>query len=454
MTHRPGSATFTDLYELTMAAGYVRAGMHRQVATFDLFVRRLPEARQFLVAAGLADALDFLAALSFDDAELAYLESTGHFDADALDAFAGLSFTGDVWAVPEGEVVFGDEPILRITAPLIEAQIVETKLINLVASQTMVASKAARVAIACGDRSFVDFSARRDHGGDAAMQAARSAWIGGASGTSLVSAGHRYGIPLSGTMAHAYVMSFADERDAFRSFARTFPDGAVLLVDTYDTEQGARHAVEVATELAAEGVTIAAVRLDSGDLARLSRSVRRILDEGGLSETRIFASGDLDEYRITELLAAGSPIDAFGVGTQLGTSADAPNLGGVYKLVADESGPKIKLAEDKVTLPGVKQVWRVEVDGRSHHDVIALDGEVVADARPLLAEVMSGGQRTSVAEPLDEAKARCAAAVAALPSRLRSLQQRERPYEVRRSAALQALLDELTSARRERGPAS
>ncbi|WP_407650224.1 nicotinate phosphoribosyltransferase [Actinomarinicola tropica] len=446
---RTGSALFTDLYELTMAAGYVRVGIAEQTATFDLFVRRLPEPRQFLVAAGLADAVDFLTDLSIDDDELAFLESTGRFAPDALDAFARLTFTGDLWGVPEGEVVFGNEPILRVTAPLIQAQVVETRLINLVASQTMVASKAARVAIACGDRTFVDFSARRDHGGDAAMQTARASYVAGAAGTSLVAAGHRWGIPLSGTMAHAYVMSFDDERDAFRTFARTFPDDAVLLIDTYDTEEGARRVVEVAAELADDGIHVRGVRLDSGDLAHLSRAVRAILDEGGMTETSIFASGDLDEYRITELLASGSPIDAFGVGTQLGTSADAPNLGGVYKLVADASGPKMKLAEDKVTLPGLKQVWRVERDGRSTHDVIALDDEEPpTDARPLLHPVLRDGALIGPLPSIDESRRRAATSIAALPSRLRTLQLREAPYDVRRSAALDALVAELTARHR------
>ena len=446
---RTGSALFTDLYELTMGAAYIRGGLDRRIATFDLFVRTLPGPRQFLVAAGLADVVDFLERLSIDDAELAYLESTGRFDDDALEAFSRLRFTGDVWAVPEGEVVFANEPIVSVTAPLLEAQVVETRLINLVGSQTMIASKAARIATACAGRPFVDFGARRDHGGDAAMQAARCSWIGGASGTSLVAAGQRFGLPLSGTMAHAYVMSFADEREAFRSFARTFPDGAVLLIDTYDTEEGARRAVEVGRELAGEGVHLTGVRLDSGDLVRLSRSVRAILDEGGFADVSIFASGDLDEYRITELLGAGAPIDAFGVGTQLGTSADAPNLGAVYKLVADESGPKMKLSEEKVTLPGRKQVWRVSRRETSHHDVIALADEQLevdeGEATPLLEHVVSGGTRTGELPSLDDSKRRREAAVAALPSRLRSLQQRERPYEIRRSPGLDSLLADLTA---------
>jgi nicotinate phosphoribosyltransferase len=453
--HRVGDALFTDLYELTMCAGYVRAGIADRVATFDLFVRRLPDQRQFLVTAGLADALELLEDLSVDEAGIDHLAATGLFDDDALDAFGDLRFTGEVRAVPEGEVVFANEPLLSITAQLVQAQVVETRLINLVASQTMVTSKAARVALACGDRGFVDFSARRDHGGDAAMQAARGAWIGGSAGTSLVVAGQRWGIPLSGTMAHAFVMSFDDEREAFRSFARTFPDGAVLLIDTYDTERGARRVVEIADELRHEGVTIAGVRLDSGDLVRLSKSVRAILDEGGLTDASIFASGDLDEYRITEILAAGAPIDAFGVGTQLGTSADAPTLGAVYKLVADEDSPKIKLSEDKVTLPGRKQVWRVgDEGGRDRYDVIALDDEEdVAGARPLMETVMADGRRTRPAEPLADVRERCSRALDALPSRLRSLQQRERPYEVRTSERLDDLVAELTGRRASDGQA-
>lgn len=457
---RPGEVTFTDLYELTMAAGYLAAD-HVGPATFDLFVRRLPEPRNFLVAAGLADVLDHLEQLRITDAELDHLTGLDWTDDAFLSMLTDLRFTGDLMAVPEGEVVFGGEPIIRVTAPLIEAQIIETKLLNLVGSQTMVASKAARVALACGDRRFVEFGARRTHGGDAAMQAARSAVIGGASGTSLVSAGVRWGVELAGTMAHSFVMSFPDEIDAFRAFARRFPDGAVLLIDTYDTEEGARLAVQVARELAGEGVTVGGVRLDSGDLVRLSKSVRQILDDGGLGDASIFASGDLDEYRITEILGAGAPIDAFGVGTQLGTSADAPSLGAVYKLVADTYGPKIKLSEDKVTLPGLKQVWRVSDGSTDRYDVIAIDGEELsADggdlddgcvARPLLHEVMVGGQRVGPDPDIEAIQERCRQAVAALPTRLRTLQQRERPYEVRRSAGVQALVDELTAAHRPPG---
>ena len=322
-----------------------------------------------------------------------------------------------MWAVPEGELAFAGEPIVRVTAPLIEAQLVETFLLNAIASRTMLASKAARVAIACDGRDFVDFSARRDHGVDAAMAAARGAWICGAAGTSLVAAGQRWGIPLSGTMAHSFVMSFEDERDAFRAYARSFPQHAVLLIDTYDTVDGARHAAEVARELASEGIAVSAVRLDSGDLGRLADQVRAVLDEAGLPDVKILASGDLDEHRIADLLAAGAPIDSFGVGTQLGTSGDAPSLGAVYKLVDDALGPRMKLAEGKVTLPGRKQVWRF-----ADRDVLGLHDEHVVGGRPLLVRAMAEGRRVEPPEPLAATRERCLAALAGLPPQLRSLE--------------------------------
>jgi nicotinate phosphoribosyltransferase len=433
---------FTDLYELTMAASYVAEGLEHD-ATFDLFVRSLPDERRFLVAAGLDDALTYLEELRFDDPALRYLSSLDLFDTAFLDYLREVRFDGDVWAISEGEVVFAEEPLLEITAPLPHAQLVETALLNCIGSQTMLASKAARISIACAGRSFVDFSARRDHGADAAVRAARAAVVGGASGTSLVAAGARYGLPLSGTMAHSYVMAFADERDAFRAYARRFPFNAVLLLDTYDTVRGAQHAVEVAAELAGDGITIAAVRLDSGDLGALAREVRGILDDAGCAGVRIFASGDLDEYRIADLLAAGAPIDAFGVGTQLGTSGDAPWLGVVYKLVEDADGPKIKLAPGKVTQPGRKQVYRGEAS-----DVIAARDEDVGAAagRPLLECVMAGGQRTAAPEPVAGVRERCRAAVGALPAALRALEPDGPRWPVRTSAGLDALSAELVLA--------
>jgi nicotinate phosphoribosyltransferase len=409
-------AMLTDLYELTMAAAYHVAGIDHE-ASFELTVRHLPPERRFLVAAGLDAALAGLEDLHFGPDDLAYLAGLGTLPPDFLDVLAELRFTGDVWAIPEGELAFAGEPLLRVTAPLLEAQLVETFLLNQVASQTMTASKAARVQLACEGRAFVDFSARRDHGAAAAMTAARTAWIAGSSGTSLVAAGQRWGIPVSGTMAHSFVMAFDDERDAFRAYARAFPEGAVLLLDTYDTLVGAHHAVEVASELRAEGIRLAGVRLDSGDLAEQSQQVRRILDAAGLRDTQILASGDLDEHRIADLVRRGAAIDAFGVGTQLGTSADAPSLGAVYKLVEDADGPKMKLAVGKVTLPGRKQVWR-----QGDRDVLALHDEALAAGRPLLVKVMESGRRLPAGrEPLDAARDRCRARLTELPAALRSL---------------------------------
>ena len=433
-------ALFTDLYELTMAASYFAHGLDHQ-ATFDLFVRALPAQRRFLVACGIDDALDYLETVRFGPAAIGYLRSLGLFADDFLGYLGALRFTGTVWAVPEGEIVFGNEPLLEVTAPLIQAQLAETFLINCVASQSMIASKAARVALACAGRPFVDFSARRDHGADAALRGARAAVVGGAVGTSLVAAGQAFGLELSGTMAHAYVMTFDDERDAFRAYARDFPDNAVLLIDTYATVEGARNAAAVANELRADGIHVRGVRLDSGDLVALSREVRRILDDNGCGEVVIFASGDLDEYRITELIAAGAPVDAFGVGTQLGTSGDAPSLGGVYKLVEDEDGPKIKLSEGKLTLPGRKQVHRA-----GGYDVVSLRAETVAGSRPLLEPAMEAGVRVRPRGSVADARARCNQAVAALPTRLLALQVPGEPYEVRSSPGLRALVDQLTEA--------
>jgi nicotinate phosphoribosyltransferase len=438
------SALLTDLYELTMAASYFRQGMNER-STFDLFVRHLPERRNFLIACGLEQALDYLEELRFDDEAVGYLRSLEMFDDDFLDFLRELRFSGDVHAILEGDAVFGGEPLLRVTAPLPQAQIVESFLLNCVAFQTMVASKAARVAIACKGRDFVDFSLRRDHGADAAVKAARAAYVAGAAATSNVLAGKAYGIPVNGTMAHSYVMAFDQEIDAFRTFARDFPDRAVLLIDTFDVEEGARRAAKVANELASEGVRLVGVRIDSGDIAHLSRSVRKILDEAGLRDTQVLLSGDLDEYRIAELVDEGVPVDAFGVGTQLGVSGDEPSLGGVYKLVADSSGPRIKLSAGKVTLPGCKQVWRHERDGIIDHDVIALEDEELPGARPILQLVMREGRRISEAESLDKTRRRCEVTIATLPASLKSL-TRTTDYRVERSKRLQELVERTSAA--------
>lgn len=433
---------FVDLYELTMAASYHAHGM-TEPATFELSVRSLPPGRGFLVACGLEDALALLDDFAFSADAIAYLRSLGTFDGAFLDALASLCFTGDVWAVPEGETVFAGEPLLRVTAPLIEAQLAETFLLNAISFQTMIATKAARIALACGDRTFVDFSGRRDHGADAALRVARASAVGGASATSNVLAGQLYGLELSGTMAHSYVLSFAEESDAFRAYARDFPGNAVLLIDTYDTIEGARRAATVANELRPEGIAIRAVRLDSGDLGALAREVRAILDGAGCNDIRIFASSDLDEYRIAELLAGGAPIDAFGVGTRLGTSADAPSLSAIYKLVAGPRGPVMKRSDGKLSLPGVKQVYREERGGEAVADTIALEGEPGAWGRPLLQQVMAAGERLAPPETLAVLRDRRAAAVARLPGAARSLDATGNEYPVRLSDGLRNLVREL-----------
>jgi nicotinate phosphoribosyltransferase len=439
-------ALFTDLYELTMAASYHARGF-AEPATFDLSFRKLPEQRRFLVSCGLEQCLDYLENLRFDDRALSYLGTLGLFEDSFLDHLRELRFTGEVWAVPEGEAVFETEPVMRVTAPIIEAQLVETFLLNCLSHQTMVASKAARVALACGDHDFMDFSARRVQGGDAALFGSRASHIAGAASTSLVLAGQVFGIPVSGTMAHSYVMRFRREADAYRAFARDLPERAVLLIDTYDTVEGARRVVEVAAELATEGVAVQAVRLDSGDLGALAPRVRSVLDEGGLIGVRIVASGDLDEHRIASLLRDGAPIDSFGVGTKMGASTDAPSLNAVYKLAEDADGPKLKLSPDKGTLPGRKQVHRTSGEAGLQSDLIALHDEEVVVGEPLLEQVLVDGARTSPSPPLDIVRRRCRETLGMLPERLRGLGPEEfEPFPVDISEGLQALLTRMGHA--------
>src|SRR5437899_2151958 len=350
----PG-ALLTDLYELNMAASYLRRGLTGD-ATFSLYVRTLPPTRGFLVAAGLEACLDFLESLRFDDDELRWLGDVAGYDDTTLDAFAALRFTGEVWAVPEGRVIFAGEPLLEVTAPLPEAQLVETLLLNMVTTETMLASKAARCRLAARDRTIVDFAFRRTHGVDAAMAWARVSAMVGFDATSNVAAARRWSLRAAGTMAHSYIETFRSELDAFRAFAEDFPDRSTFLVDTYDTIGGTRHAIEVLRERGLDDR--AAIRLDSGDLGALAAEVRSMLDDAGLTDVRIFASGGLDELAVDDLLAAGAPIDAFGVGTLAGVSADAPSLDSVYKLVSYAGRPAFKLSPGKETLPGPKQVFR------------------------------------------------------------------------------------------------
>ena len=425
-----------------MAQGYLRHELD-EPASFELFVRALPPERRFLVACGLEHAVDHLEALDVGDDGVDGLASLGRFDDALLGRLRELRFTGDVWAVPEGEFVFAGEPLLRVTAPLVEASLVETALLNLVGHATVVASKAARVALACGGRPFVDYGARRAHGPDAALLGARAAWVGGAAGTSLVAAGLAFDIPLSGTMAHAFVQRFPTESEAFLAYGRSGLGEVTLLLDTYDTEAAALVGVDVTHALAAEGIVVGAVRLDSGDLRVLSGSVRRILDDGGCRDVRIVVSGDLDEERIAALLAAGAPIDGFGVGTRLAVSADAPSLSIVYKLVEDRDGPTAKRSPGKATLPGRKQVWRFrDEDGCLRRDVVGLADEPGADGgTPLLQRVMAGGRRLGPAAPLSEARQRCHDALGSLPPVLRALEPWSAPpYPVDLSPGLSALV--------------
>jgi nicotinate phosphoribosyltransferase len=387
----------TDLYELTMAAAYFENRLQNTRAIFELFVRRLPRRRSYLVAAGLEQALDYLSNLRFTNDQINYLREHPTFknvSSEFFDYLAAFRFTGDVWAMPEGTIAFGMEPLLRVTAPIIEAQVVETFLLSTINFQTMIASKASRVVAAGAGRSIIEFGTRRAHGSEAGLFGARAAYIGGCIGTSNVEAGHLFGIPTFGTLAHSFVMSFEDEDEAFRAFLKVFPDTATVLVDTYDT-------IAAVKRLARDfGHNIPAVRLDSGDLCELSKEVRKILDAAGMSNTKIFASGDLNEYKIADLVSQGARIDSFGVGTELATSYDAPALSGVYKLAGlEDNGQvrmRIKLSHDKSTYPGPKQVWRLtDETGTFRQDNIALADEPNNRAgswHPLLNKIIQNGQ--------------------------------------------------------------
>ena len=426
-------ALLTDLYELTMAYSYFKRGLNTP-AVFDLYVRPPVPYRRFLLFAGLESALTYLENLRFSDEDLAYLESLGLFDRHFLDYLKEFRFSGEVWAMPEGEVVYPGEPLLTVEAPRIEAQIVETYLLNTINFETLIASKAARVLLAAGpEASVVDFSPRRDHGEDAALKVARSAYLAGFDGTSNVQAGKRYGIPVVGTMAHSYVMSFPDELTAFRAFAEDHPR-PILLIDTYDTLQGLEHAIVVARELEARGRRLLGVRIDSGDLPELTRRVRARLDEAGLEEVKIFISGDLDEYKIRDFKAAGGEAWGYGVGTRLGTSYDLPALGGVYKLVCDAEGPRIKKSPGKRTLPGRKQVWR-----GPKGDLVALREEV-HPGRPLLQRVMERGRRLLPPPDLAALRERPRSRLFALPEEQRVIDRPESPrYPVAVSEPLKRL---------------
>ena len=441
---RQNSGLLTDLYELTMAAGYVQTGFDAR-ASFELFVRSLPARRNYLVAAGLEQALGYLDGVRFGPEEIEFLRqhpAFGQVGREFFDFLEGFRFSGDVWAMPEGTVFFPGEPVLRVTAPIAEAQIVETYLLATINFQTMIASKAARVVTAAGERHVIEFGTRRAHGMESGVLAARAAYIGGCQGTSNVEAGRQFDIPTYGTQAHSWIMAHEDEEEAFRQFLEIFPEHAVLLVDTYDVQS----AVEKIVSL---GRKPRGVRLDSGDLAADSRWVRKRLDAAGWKDVEVFASGDLDEDRIASLLEQGAEIGGFGVGTSLATSNDAPALGVIYKLVELERGGQIhsaaKFSEAKVTYPGRKQVYRrTGADGRFSGDVIALEEEKMDGAETLLRPVMRGGKRLEQTANLNEARARCLENLKRLPEAVRSLTGPAN-YPVRYSARLEDLLEQVRS---------
>jgi nicotinate phosphoribosyltransferase len=432
----------TDLYQLTMAQAYFQTGA-RDPATFSLFVRAHPTQRGYLVCAGLNDVLEFLQQLSFDGAAIDYLHSRRLFTDEFLEFLKGLRFTGDVWAVPEGRLFFKDEPVLEITAPIVEAQIAETFVINQINFQSLIATKAARcVHAACG-RGVVDFSLRRTHGIDAGMKVARASYLAGFGGTSNVRAGQHYGIPVVGTMAHSFVLSFEREIDAFRAFTASFPDNSTLLIDTYDTVGGARNAVLMAREMAARGQRLRGVRIDSGDLLALSREVRQIFDEAGFHDIKITASGGLDEYDLARLSEDGAPYDSYGVGTKMGVSADAPWLDIAYKLVEYGGRNVMKLSPAKVSWPGKKQVFRREdANGLLKGDVIGLRDEQVPEAEPLLRKVMERGQRTGSKPTLEESKKAFEAEFARLPEPIKRPRNPD-PYSIEFTPRLRALHEQV-----------
>jgi len=435
----------TDLYQLTMAAGYFQAGKTKETATFELFFRRFPENRNYVIAAGLPQAVEYLLNLRFTDEEIGYLRSLPQFQRVSdgfFEALAKFRFTGDLFAVPEGTPLFPGEPFLTLRAPLVEAQIPETYLLSTIGFQSMIATKAARVTEAACGRGVVEFGTRRAHSPEAGVLAGRAAYIGGCTGTSNTETGFRFGIPVFGTNAHAWVMSFATEIEAFRQLQELLGDATAYLIDSYDTLEGARRAVSL-------GRPMWGVRLDSGNLRELAPAVRRILDSAGMQDARIMATGDLNEYKILELIAANTPIDVFGVGTELATSSDAPTLSVVYKMVEITSNGErrytAKYSEDKTTLPGAKQVIRY-----GDHDCLTSAHEC-APAKPgtpaeaLLRPIILRGELVEPLPSVHDARERCAKSLERLPKAVRTLFSTEHQYRVEQSKELRALAERVRS---------
>lgn len=433
----------TDLYQLTMLASYHDNKKGEDMATFDLFIRKLPEDWGYYLANGIEDAIDYITNLKFSDSDIEYLAKQEFFKPEFIEYLKGFKFEGDVYAVKEGAPIFPNEPILRVSAKRSQAQFVETALLNMINFQTMIATKANRIVNAAKEAKIADYGLRRAQEEDAAMKGARAAYIGGAIGTSNVKAGKELGIKILGTQAHSFVMSFPTELEAFRAYVKTFPNKATLLIDTYDTLQGARNAAIVAKELEKQGDRLSAVRLDSGDLCDLSKKVRDILDKEGLHYVNIVASNDLNEYKIEELRKNGAKITGFGVGTEMITAKPVAAVPGVYKLVEDNDGAKIKLSHEKKTYPGKKQVYRITgADGKFSHDVLGLDFEPI-DGTPLLEKVVKQGKRVTARRSLEEIRQYALDNVSRLPEHLKGVKVKQQ-YEMRISDGLSRLIDDLT----------
>ncbi|HLZ97913.1 MAG TPA: nicotinate phosphoribosyltransferase [Steroidobacteraceae bacterium] len=436
------AALLTDFYQLTMAQAYCELEMN-ETAVFELFVRRLPPTRRFLVAAGLEQALEHIEQLRFTVADLEFLSQLGSFQSRFLDRLGAVRFTGSVHAMPEGTPFFAGEPILRITAPILEAQLLESRLLNIIHFQTLIASKAARCVVASRGRRLIDFGMRRAHEANAGLFAARAAYLAGFEATATVEAGRRFGIPLSGTLAHSFIEAHDTEEQAFRNFVGTRTGATTLLIDTYDTQRAARLVAALANELRSGGSTraIQSVRIDSGDLAAEARSVRSILDEHGCGDVKIVLSGGIDEHQIDALLSTGVPADVFGIGTSLDVSSDAPSLDMVYKLAEYAGKPRRKCSAGKATWPGAKQVFRERSAGGEYlRDRIALTGEP-PEGQPLLAEVMRGGRRLAPARSLNAIREHCRGEIGALPGLLRELREGPDDYRVTVSDAVRALAE-------------
>ena len=441
------SILLTDLYQLTMLQGYFDQGME-ETAVFEFFVRKLPPRRNFLIAAGLEQALDFLENLRFSSEELEWLSRHGAFRPEFLRYLEKLRFTGDVHALPEGTVFFPNEPILRVTAPMPQAQLVESRLINLLHFQTLIASKAARSVLVAPNKLLVDFGLRRAHGAEAGLLAARASYLAGFAGSATVLAAPLFGVPVFGTMAHSFIQAHDEETAAFEHFAHSLPGNVILLIDTYDTEAAAEDVVRLAPRLARDGITVKGVRLDSGDLAEHAFKVRRILDEGGLPEVTIFASGSVDEYVLEKLLQKNAPIDGFGIGTHMDTSADAPYLDCAYKLVEYAGKARRKRSEGKVLWPGRKQVYRsYDNEGRMAGDMLSLEGDKVEGDR-LIKRFMRAGSRASASEALEKIRERALAQIRRLPRALLTLDHAPE-YPVTVSEAVRSLAREVDAAQME-----